>query len=134
MAFPSSKKNKKWILKAVNRVTQKTLAWVVGNRDIATCKRLYEKIRHLTHTTFYTDDWDAFAAVFPQDRHVIGKVHTVAIERNNSNTRHRLARMTRRTKVVSHSEEMINLSMRLFAFFEAEENRYAWIRQVQSIF
>lgn len=118
----------------MNRITQKTLAWVVGNRDIATCKRLYEKLRHLTQTSFYTDDWDAFAAVFPQNRHVIGKVHTVAIERNNSNTRHRLARMTRRTKVVSHSEEMINLSMRLFAFFESEENRYSWIKQAQSIF
>ena len=134
MAFPPSKKNKRWILKAVNRVTQKTLAWVVGKRDVATCKSLYEKLKHLTQATFYTDDWDAFSAVLPEERHVIGKLHTVAIERNNSNTRHRLARMTRRTKVVSHSEEMIDLSMRLFAFFEPEENRYSWIRHIQSIF
>ena len=118
----------------MNRVTQKTLAWVVGKRDIATCKSLYEKLSHLTQATFYTDDWDAFSAVLPEERHVIGKLHTVAIERNNSNTRHRLARMTRRTKVVSHSDEMIDLSMRLFAFFEPAENRQSWIRHVRSIF
>ena len=83
---------------------------------------------------FYTDDWDAFSAVLPHNRHIIGKTYTVAIERNNSNTRHRLARMTRRTKVVSHSEQMIDLSMRLFAFFELPENRQAWIQQFLSIF
>ncbi len=134
MAFLASKKNKRWILKAVNRLSQKTLAWVIGNRDIATCKRLYDKLKHLTDTTFYTDDWDAFSVVLPEGRPVIGKAHTVAIERNNSNTRHRLARMTRRTKVVSHSEVMVDLSMRLFAFFEPEERRHSWIRQFQSIF
>ena len=74
------------------------------------------------------------SAVLPHNRHVVGKAHTVAIERNNSNTRHRLARMTRRTKVVSHSEQMIDLSMRLFAFFELPENRQSWIQQFLSIF
>ena len=107
---------------------------MIGNRDVTTCKRLYDKLKHLKDTTFYTDDWDAFAVVLPEERHVVGKAHTVAIERNNSNTRHRLARMTRRTKVVSHSEVMIDLSMRLFSFFEPEEHQHSWIRQCVSIF
>ena len=118
----------------MNRLTQKTIGWVIGNRDVKTCKRLYDKLKHLKNTTFYTDDWDAFSVVLPEERHVIGKAHTVAIERNNSNTRHRLARMTRRTKVVSHSEVMVDLSMRLFAFFEREEHRHSWLRQCMSIF
>ncbi len=134
MAFLRSKKNKTWILKAVDRWTQRTIAWVIGRRNIRTCKRLYEKLKHVKNATFYTDHWDAFAAVLPSKRHIIGKEHTGAIERNNSNTRHRLARMTRRTKVVSHAEKMIDLSMRLFAFFESEENRQLWIRQFLSIF
>jgi len=44
----------------------------------------------------------------------IGKTHTVAIERDNSNTRHHLARFTRRTKVVSKKREMGDLTLRLW--------------------
>lgn len=90
------------------------MAWVLGNRDIATFQRLYDKVKHLTNCTFYTDDWDAFAAVLPAERHVIGKAHTVAIEQNNSNTRHHLGRFTRRTKVVSKSPRMVDLTLRLW--------------------
>ena len=44
---------------------------------------------------------------------MIGKAHTVAIERDNSNTRHHLGRMTRRTKVVSNNEIIINSSIKI---------------------
>lgn len=87
---------------------------MVGGRDAATFRRLYEKVKHLTDCIFYTDDWDAFAKVLPKERHVIGKSGTVAIERDNSNTRHHLGRMTRRTKVVSKKEQMIYDSMKLW--------------------
>jgi len=62
---------------------------------------------------FYTDDWGAYRKVLPKGRHKIGKRHTISIEQNNSNVRHYLARMARRTKVVSKSAEMVNLSLRL---------------------
>ena len=63
---------------------------------------------------FYTDNWKAFAKVLPKNRHVIGKSHTIAIEQNNSNTRHYLGRFTRKTKIVSRSIEMVELSIRLW--------------------
>jgi IS1 family transposase len=63
---------------------------------------------------FYTDNWDAFAKVLPKDRHVIGKTGTIAIERDNSNTRHNLGRFTRKTKVVSKSETMVDLTIKLW--------------------
>jgi hypothetical protein len=44
---------------------------------------------------------------------VVGKKNTVAIEQSNSNIRHYLGRMTRKTKVVSKSVEMVDLSLRL---------------------
>jgi len=68
----------------------------------------------LTHCLFYTDDWDAFAMVLPPERHRIGKQHTVCSEQDNSNTRHHLGRMTRRTKVVSKQEHMVDASMKLW--------------------
>ena len=87
---------------------------MLGGRDTATFRRLYNKVKHLTNCTFYTDDWDAFAKVLPPERHVIGKAHTIAIEQDNSNTRHHLGRFTRRTKVVSKSKSMVDLTLKLW--------------------
>ena len=78
-------------------------------------------MKYLKDAIFYTDNWDAFAKVLPKDRHVKGKAGTVAIERDNSNTRHNLGRFTRKTKVVSKSEEMVDLTLRLWYSMRKEE-------------
>ena len=90
------------------------MAWVLGGRDSATFRRLYEKVKHLKKCTFYTDDWGAFAEVLPPNRHIVGKEHTIDIEHDNSNTRHHLGRFTRRTKVVSQKEYMVDLTLRIW--------------------
>ena len=63
---------------------------------------------------FYTDTWEAFAKVLPTKRHVIGKRYTNEIERDNSNTRHHLARFTCRTKVVSQKVDMVDSTLKLW--------------------
>ena len=90
------------------------MAWVLGGRDAATFRRLYDKLKHLKNCIFYTDDWDAFAKVLPPERHIIGKSGTIAIEQDNSNTRHHLGRFTRRTKVVSQLERMVDITLRIW--------------------
>ena len=114
MAFYWFKKNKKWIIKALDRSSNRTIAWVTGNRDVRTFKKLYKKVEHLKDCVFYTDDWDSFSKVLPKERHIIGKEHTIRIEQDNSNTRHHLGRMTRRTKIVSKSETMLNTTIKLW--------------------
>jgi insertion element IS1 protein InsB len=52
--------------------------------------------------------------VLPLERHVIGKATTITLEHDNSNTRHHLGRMTRRTKVVSNNERMVYDSIKLW--------------------
>jgi len=108
------KKTKLWVIKAVDRCTRRIVAWVLGGRDTSTFRRLYNKVKHLTNCAFYTDNWDAFAKVLPSERHIIGKTHTVDIERDNSNTRHHLGRFTRRTKVVSKCKRMVDLTLRIW--------------------
>jgi insertion element IS1 protein InsB len=90
------------------------VAWVLGGRDTATFRRLYDKVKHLSGRLFYTDDWDAFAKVLPPARHVVGQAHTIDIEHDNSNTRHHLGQFTRRTKVVSRKREMVELTLRIW--------------------
>ena len=65
----------------------------------------------MKNVIYYTDDWDAFTKILPKDRHIIGKKHTVTIERDNSNTRHNLARFNRKTKIVSKSQDMVDISL-----------------------
>jgi len=88
--FVGSKKTKLWIIKAIDRCRRRTVAWVLGNRDTATFRRLCEKVKHLENCTFYTDNWHAFAKVLPPERHVVEKSGTITIEGDNSNMRHHL--------------------------------------------
>jgi insertion element IS1 protein InsB len=113
VALYPKKSNKCWILKGLDRATRKCIAWVTGQRDIKTVHKLYKKLSHLD-AIFYTDKWEAFRAVLPQDRHIIGKAHTISIEQDNSNTRHNIGRFTRKTKIVFRSEQMVKLSMKLW--------------------
>jgi len=50
------KKNKFWLIRAVDRATRQTIAWVLGRRDVRTFKRLYEKLKHLKNCIFDTDN------------------------------------------------------------------------------
>ena len=89
------------------------MAWVLGRRDDATCRKLLAKTE-TTGITFVTGDWDGYHRLIPPEQLFTGKDLTVPIERDNSNIRHFLARFRRRTKVVSKSPKMVDLSLRLY--------------------
>jgi insertion element IS1 protein InsB len=85
-------------------------------------------------TIYYTDDWDVYSEIIPEGRHKIGKKNTVKIEQNNSNIRHYLGRMTRRTKVVSKSILMIDLSLRIHWFLNEQDGYKIYQNIVLSIY
>ena len=132
MAFPSCKKNKCWIWKAYDRDSRRCVAWEVGSRDSSTLRRLWERIAQ-PGCTYYTDDWAVYPDVMPPAQHVVGKAGTRLIESDNANTRHRVARFTRRTKVVSRSAKMVDLTMRLWAHFEQADHFSAYQEMFLSI-
>ena len=134
MAFYRTKKNKEWIIKAVDRKTRKTIAWVTGDRDIATFKNLYNKIKHLKKCKFYTDKWVGFSKVLPKKRHFASKKYTFNIEQNNSNTRHYLARMVRKSKVISRSEFMLDASLKLLFSLSFDSSHLQLLLQSFDIF
>ena len=90
------------------------MAWGLGGRDAATFQCLSDKVKHLPTWIFYPADWEACAHVLPPERHLSGQACTHAMERANANTRHHLARMTRKTKVVAKAEEMVHASLQLW--------------------
>ena len=129
MALSRRKKTKCWIWKALDRITGRVVAWVVGRRDAATFRRLYAQVKG-DKRTYFTDDWPVYRAVLPEAQHVIGRMETRTVERDNANTRHYSARMARRTKVVSRSLTMVDLSIKLRVLF-ADPAVYA---QWQAVF
>jgi IS1 family transposase len=92
-------------------------------------RRLYEKLKYYVKH-YYTEDWDVYRKVIPNKKLTQGKKYTTGIEQNNSNVRHYLGRMTRKTKVVSKSIEMINISLLITCYL----NEYNGYESFQNIF
>jgi insertion element IS1 protein InsB len=105
----------------------------LGDRSEKTCKQIIDKIG-LEGKTFLTDDWDTYHKLIPQDQLFTGKDLTFPIEQDNSDVRHHLARMTRRTKVVSKSERIVNASLKLANHFRCKENVAKVAQHFKSIF
>jgi len=90
---------------------------------------LYEKLKCFAKH-YYTDDWEVYRKVIPSEKLTQSKKHTIGIEQNNSNVRHYLGRMTRKTKVVTKSIEMLNISLLIACNF----NEYGGYEYYQKIF
>ena len=113
VAFYKKKACKLWVWRAYDPISRRTIAWVLGGRDDATCQRLLDKIG-VEGKTFVTDDWEGYHRLIPENQLFTGKDLTYPIEQDNSDIRNFLARFGRRTKVVSKVEEMVDLSLRLY--------------------
>ena len=55
---------KVWLWRAYDPVARRTLAWELGGRDDATCRRLLGKLGIAGHV-FLTDDWAGFHRLIP---------------------------------------------------------------------
>jgi len=112
------KSRKRWIWIALCRATRHVVAYVIGDRSEATCRRLWERIPESYGTAHgYTDFWEAYQNVIPEDQHTAcGKDSglTAQVERWNNTLRQRLARFVRKTLSFSKSDEMHEIGLRLF--------------------
>ena len=88
-------------------MARRTLAWELGGRDDATCRRLLDKVG-VEGNVFVTDDWEGFRRPIPEEQHFAGKDLTFPIEQDNSDVRHHLARFRRRSKVTSRARHMVD--------------------------
>jgi insertion element IS1 protein InsB len=115
-SFVGSKENKQWFIYAYAPETDEVLAWQWGDRSQATVERLYQQLKGLDVKQFYTDDWKAFSAVLPADRHQIGKAGTKHIEGVNTSLRTRNRRFVRRTCCFSKKQKYHGHQLRLILF------------------
>ena len=102
-------------------MARRALAWELGGRDDATCRRLLDKVG-LKGNVFVPDDWEGFQRLIPQAQLFTGKDLTFPIEQDNSNIRHHLARFRRRSKVTARARHMVDGALKLLHHLRQPEN------------
>ena len=97
-SFVGSKENKQWVWIAMDAKSRQIIAFHVGDRSQDSAKRLWELIPedYRENATFYTDDWQAYKAVIPEERHHVIKGKSNHIERFNCTMRQRISRLVRK--------------------------------------
>jgi len=117
-SFVAHKARVAWIWIALCRYTRQVVAYVIGDRSQATCRRLWEAIPVAYRSGHcFTDFWRAYQAVIPEAQHsAVGKEtgETAHVERWNNTLRQRLARFVRNTLSFSKSWAMHEVCLRLF--------------------
>jgi insertion element IS1 protein InsB len=99
------------------------LDWECGRRDQATLKKLVNRLAQWDVKLYCTDRWATYASVIPQDKLIQSNATTHAIERNHCRQRHWFGRFKRKSIIVSKSQEMVEVTMALFAKFWVNGNQ-----------
>jgi IS1 family transposase/transposase-like protein len=118
--FVNGKENKLWLWRAIDGQTRRPLAWLLGDRDADTVKKLIDTVDD-GKCNFITDEYAPFFKHIPEDRHYYGKDMTFPIEQSNSDIRHWLARFIRRSKSTTRSIAMLASSITLMHSVQIEK-------------
>ena len=112
-SFVFKKDHKRWLWTAICRRTRQIVAFVIGDRSKATCRRLWSKIpAEYRHCQTFSDFWKAYRKIFPRKTHrCVGKEtgETAHMERWYNTLRQRLARFVRKTLSFSKSDAYHNM-------------------------
>ena len=105
------KEEKQWVWIAKDRRSGVVIGLYIGSRGIEGARGLWESLPldDQKHANFYTDCWEAYQAVFPENRHLaVGKDsgQTNHVERFNCTLRQRISRLVRKT--LSFSKKLEN--------------------------
>ena len=136
-SFVAKKVQQHWIWLASCRKTRQVVAYAIGARNTATCRKLWRAIPNVYRTgTCSTDFWQAYAAVIPDEQHEpVGKEtgETAHIERFNNTIRQRLARFVRKTVSFSKSPDMHTSCLHLFLWRYNMEIRCKWMDTMRAV-
>ena len=119
-SFVGSKQHQRWLWVVINRRTRQIVAFVIGDRSVQTCRRLWRKLPSEYHTCHsYSDFWHAYEQLLSTGKHhMVGKEtgHTAHVERWNGTLRQRLARYVRKTLSFSKSDKFHHLVTKWFIY------------------
>ena len=117
-SFVGSKQHKRWLWVALCRRTRQGVAFVIGDRSEASCRKLFRRLPlGYRLCASYSDFWAAYAKVFQTGRHVsVDKAtgETAHVERWNCTLRQRAGRYVRKALSFSKTDRMHHLATKYF--------------------
>ena len=117
-SFVCQKANKRWLWTVICRRTRQIIAYAIGDRSAATCRKLWEQIPAAYRgCQSFSDFWETYQIVFPAETHECvgkGSGRTSHMERWYNTLRQSNARFVRKTLSFSKSDAMHEIVTRLF--------------------
>ena len=118
-SFVLKKINKRWLWTVMCSRTRHIIAFVIGDRSEATCRRLWNKVPlEYRHCTSYSDFWEAYQKVLPQEtHHAVGKEKSGQVsnmERWYCTLRQHQARFVRKTLSFSKCDRFHHMVTKWF--------------------
>ncbi len=116
--FVGQRRRKVWLWLAVERARRRIVAWVLGRRDAATARRLWQALprRYRRHSWYFTDLFPAYVGVLPRWHHrrcPKGTGGTSIIEAINCSLRQRCGVLVRKSCSFSKSIRMHNARIKI---------------------
>lgn len=115
-SFVEKKENQHWTWYAFDRERKRVAAFQNGRRTDENCQLLLKKLNECRIRNYHTDAWEAYQKFIPSEKHFIGKLGTVNIERKNLNFRTHLKRLQRRTICFSKNEQMHDAVLKIYVW------------------
>jgi insertion element IS1 protein InsB len=117
-SFVCQRASKRWLWTVMCRRTRQIVAYAIGDRSEATCRKLWEQIPgSYRGCQSFSDFWEAYQKVFPEATHeCVGKEsgQISHMERWYNTLRQSNARFVRRTLSFSKSDFMHEIVTRLY--------------------
>jgi IS1 family transposase len=118
-SFVGKKSNKCWVWVVYELKTKQVIAFHIGDRSSKSAKALFEKLPPQIQEhcmLWFTDHWEAYSSIIPEEKHWTSKGLTQDIERLFCTLRHRLSRFVRCNLAFSKSWRNHELALRYFFY------------------
>lgn len=114
-SFVENKARQQWHWYAYKTKADGVLAYTFGPRTDETCRELPELLKPFSTGMITRDNRSSYTREMPQDKHLVGKIFTRRIERNNLTLRTHIKRPARKTicflrSLEIHEKPLVHLS------------------------
>ncbi|CDK48138.1 transposase [Escherichia coli] len=114
-SFVENKARQQWHWYAYKTKADGVLAYTFGPRTDETCRELPEFLKPFSADMITRDNRSSYTREMPQDKHLVGKIFTRRIERNNLTLRTHIKRPARKTicflrSLEIHEKPLVHLS------------------------
>ncbi len=114
-SFVENKARQQWHWYAYTTKSGGVLAYTFGPRTDETCRELPELLKPFSTGMITRDNRSSYTREMPQDKHLVGKIFTRRIERNNLTLRTHIKRPARKTicflrSLEIHEKPLVHLS------------------------